>query len=57
MIESFDDFCTWMYMIVDDICSDPLELDNYDSSSKISPRKGEVQCQSVEHLHPSLRPR
>jgi len=37
-------------------CSDPLELDNYGSSSRISPRKGETQCQSVERLHRSSRP-
>ena len=30
-------------------CSDPLELDNYDSSRRISPTKGGMICQSVEH--------
>jgi len=38
-------------------CSDPQKLDRCDSSSRISPKKGDTRCQSEEHTHRSSRPR
>jgi len=45
----FDDFDTAKAEFLPDLCSDPLELDNYDSSSRISPRKGKhyVKASSI----------
>jgi len=43
------------YSHIDTACSDPQNLDRYDSSSRICP-KGETQCQSDERSRRSSRP-